>query len=277
MDPAKRSIIVKEIEHWRRSRLLPEQYCDFLLNLYREDAAAARADRSAVRPLIYTFTVLTFVAMLALNFIAFPLPLQIAIAAAATCACYAAGWMLRERKPVLSVAAFGLGALLTLIAGPLLLRLEGADTPARIAGYIAACCILWIVLGLTVRLSTFHFCGWAGLALVYAWYLYRYAEAWPMWTVHAAWVPFALLFVLLAWMIRRSAGGESLVLLGLGLMLWLMPDAMQLLMNGAGAAVQTVLIAKLLAAFALFVLLRRAWMPGASGTETRTNSEASGR
>ncbi|WP_252508902.1 hypothetical protein [Paenibacillus peoriae] len=33
----KRAILLHEIEHWRRSRLLPEQYCDFLSNLYRED------------------------------------------------------------------------------------------------------------------------------------------------------------------------------------------------------------------------------------------------
>ena len=35
--------IVKEIEHWQRSKLLPEQYCDFLLNLY----AGRRAKPSA--------------------------------------------------------------------------------------------------------------------------------------------------------------------------------------------------------------------------------------
>lgn len=33
----KRAIVLHEIEYWRQSRLLPEPYCDFLSNLYRED------------------------------------------------------------------------------------------------------------------------------------------------------------------------------------------------------------------------------------------------
>ncbi|GJM72405.1 hypothetical protein HMSSN036_46210 [Paenibacillus macerans] len=33
----KKAIILNEIEHWRRSRLLPEQYCDFLQNLYSDE------------------------------------------------------------------------------------------------------------------------------------------------------------------------------------------------------------------------------------------------
>jgi hypothetical protein len=276
MDPAKRAIIVKEIEHWRRSRLLPEQYCDFLLNLYSEEATG-RAERPAVRALLLPFAVITLLAVAALNFAAFPLPVQIAVAAVVVGACYIAGWRWRSRKPVLSVAAFGLGALLTLAAGPLLLRLAEADTPARIAGYIAACSVLWIMIGLAARLRTFQFCGWAGLALVYAWLLYRHAEAWPMWAVHAAWVPFALLFALLAWSIRRAAAGESRVLLGFALMLWLMPDALIILIDGAEAAVQAVLIAKLTAAFALFVALRKPWSARPPGPPTRSHGESSGR
>jgi len=37
MDPNQKRIIVREIEMWRKNRLLPEQYCDFLLNLYMDD------------------------------------------------------------------------------------------------------------------------------------------------------------------------------------------------------------------------------------------------
>ena len=36
MNEKRREIIVREIEYWKRSRLLPEQYCDYLLALYTE-------------------------------------------------------------------------------------------------------------------------------------------------------------------------------------------------------------------------------------------------
>jgi hypothetical protein len=38
LDNEKRNLVVKEIEAWRRSKLLPEQYCDFLQNLYLDDS-----------------------------------------------------------------------------------------------------------------------------------------------------------------------------------------------------------------------------------------------
>ena len=38
MDAEKRKMIVREIDHWRRSKLLPEHYCDFLMNLYVDES-----------------------------------------------------------------------------------------------------------------------------------------------------------------------------------------------------------------------------------------------
>ncbi|MFD1736584.1 hypothetical protein ACFSCX_08395 [Bacillus salitolerans] len=36
MNKHRKEIIMNEIEYWKKSRLLPEQYCDFLLTLYSE-------------------------------------------------------------------------------------------------------------------------------------------------------------------------------------------------------------------------------------------------
>ncbi|UOF88935.1 hypothetical protein LSG31_13445 [Fodinisporobacter ferrooxydans] len=41
MQPHERKIIMREIEKWRESRLLPKEYCDFLLNLYLEGEQTA--------------------------------------------------------------------------------------------------------------------------------------------------------------------------------------------------------------------------------------------
>ena len=39
MEDNRRNIIVKEIQHWKQSHMLPEQYCNYLLALYTEGAS----------------------------------------------------------------------------------------------------------------------------------------------------------------------------------------------------------------------------------------------
>ncbi|MFC8563584.1 hypothetical protein [Peribacillus frigoritolerans] len=37
MDEMRKKIIIQEINSWRESRMLPEQYCNYLLALYGQD------------------------------------------------------------------------------------------------------------------------------------------------------------------------------------------------------------------------------------------------
>lgn len=41
MDDHRRKIITNEIKYWKQNRMLPEHYCDFLLNLYTEGSEEA--------------------------------------------------------------------------------------------------------------------------------------------------------------------------------------------------------------------------------------------
>ena len=50
MKAERRTIIVREIEHWRRSKLLPDHYCDFLLNLYADPVLAPKSDNEEEPP-----------------------------------------------------------------------------------------------------------------------------------------------------------------------------------------------------------------------------------
>ncbi|MEH6940009.1 hypothetical protein V7056_19515, partial [Bacillus sp. JJ664] len=36
MDQQRKQIIIKEIKFWKENRMLPEQYCDYLLSIYTE-------------------------------------------------------------------------------------------------------------------------------------------------------------------------------------------------------------------------------------------------
>ncbi|WEG18021.1 hypothetical protein PQ478_05875 [Alkalihalophilus pseudofirmus] len=44
MDEKRKAIIINEIKYWRESKLLPSQYCDFLLTLYSEGEDLETAD-----------------------------------------------------------------------------------------------------------------------------------------------------------------------------------------------------------------------------------------
>jgi hypothetical protein len=49
MNEKRREIIVNEIQYWKRSRLLPEQYCDYLLALYTEGAVQQKQRDSSFK------------------------------------------------------------------------------------------------------------------------------------------------------------------------------------------------------------------------------------
>lgn len=46
MNENRRKIIVKEIEYWKQSHMLPEQYCNYLLALYTEGDAQPEVKKS---------------------------------------------------------------------------------------------------------------------------------------------------------------------------------------------------------------------------------------
>jgi hypothetical protein len=89
-DEEKRNLIVKEIESWRRSKLLPEQYCDFLQNLYLEDledrprgvtgAVVKKIGQASGKQWFLASGIFALICFVVLHFSVFPLLLQIAIA-----------------------------------------------------------------------------------------------------------------------------------------------------------------------------------------------------
>ncbi|WP_246940425.1 hypothetical protein [Bacillus pinisoli] len=46
MNQHRKEIILKEIEYWKKNRLLPEQYCNYLLTLYSEGEHEEKSKRS---------------------------------------------------------------------------------------------------------------------------------------------------------------------------------------------------------------------------------------
>ncbi|WNQ13474.1 hypothetical protein MJA45_10775 [Paenibacillus aurantius] len=269
MNPDKKQTIVEEIERWRRSRLLPEQYCDFLLNLYREEdsgqprsmreAAQAGIRQSRGRHWLLIFGSIGLFCLIGFHFNSFPPALQMAVLAVLVLILYTAGFRYRDRKPLLSSLLLGGGAVSLLAGGVYFLQKAHAPDWAVIA-FLAACSFLWMLTGLLAGRGLFHFCGWVGLALLYGWFLEKSFPDLDMAGLEMSWLPVCLVLAWLGWLFHFRSKEIGSVLLLVGFLLWFMPEA-----HGLAATevpkdwLQLAFFAKLvLAGIGLFAL-RKKW------------------
>lgn len=243
MDSEKRKVIVREIEHWRRSKLLPEHYCDFLLNLYMDETVerekkvggisvqAIQNSRGYVWLLI--FGSITAFCFLALHFNSFPIPMQILLLAVGVLGCFVSGLVMKGKKPLLAYVLVGAGSAALLGLGVLLMQFYENDDPILLLAYVAFCSLMWIVIGAAARMHIFQFCGWIGLILVYAWLL-QSRELEPSWfSTQLSWLPFCVLLGWIGWLfqIRKMPSGPVMLLVSFFLLVT--PEIYGLYLSGS--------------------------------------------
>jgi len=270
MDQEKRAIIVKEIEHWQRSKLLPDHYCDFLLNLYRDPQAAGTAVQQERRRAIVESHPMHWLLLIgsvglflyvALHFSSFPPPLQIGIFVFAVVAAHGVSAYFRNRKPLLSYALFGLGAGVLLFGGALLLAsgAEAGDWGAA-AFYVACCSLIWVAFGVALRVPWIHLCGWFGLALSYTVAVHRIVSPAHWLALELCWVPLAALFGWLGWLLGRRAKQAGAVFWIMACLLWFFPEGYAFALTEQPLVVtQSLMIGKTIALGAAAFALRKTW------------------
>mgnify|MGYP001243332833 CR=1 FL=1 len=268
MDPEKRNLIVREIEHWRRSRLLPEQYCDFLLNLYLERPAGKRVLGVPVRAIadshwkmwMIAFGLLAIASFFILHFNSFPIYLQIGIAAAFVLGCYVLGFWKREKLPSVSYGLIGSGSALLIGLGVYLLKKYGLDDPSLLIAYVAFCSFVWLSVGVVARMGLFHFCGWLGLVLVYASLLAGYAGPFDPVATQISWLPFCVAFGWLGWLSHRRSKRAGSVFLAMCAVLWVMPELFGYFVLADDALLTFMLMVKIMLAGAILFAFRKTWI-----------------
>jgi hypothetical protein len=238
METEKRRIIVYEIEHWRKNKLLPEHLCDFLLNLYLEDPADRPKKWGSVSPSsirnsnwkvwILIFGGLGLISFTALNFNSFQIPMQISISALIILLCYMIGGVTRTKNPTIAYTALGIGSILLLNVGLFMLNKNDAD-PLVIAGYTVLCSIIWMVTGITARMPVFHFGGWLVLILIYGLVLHRNINTFDWLGLQMSWVPVSIVLIWIGWLFHHNNKQMAAVLLLVGFLVWFIPDVFGLL------------------------------------------------
>lgn len=270
----KRKMIAREIEHWRSNRLLPEHYCDFLLNLYRDPDKSdktvglgplkinpARIRNSHWIMWVLVIFTLCAISFAVLNFNAFPLPMQIGLSVLLLAFCYGWAGMKRRSEPVAAYILLGTASLYVLFIGVYLLKERGLDSAVFIVGYVVFCSIVWLLTGLASRLALFQICGWISLVFCYGWLLHHHLGTVDWLSLELSWLPLAVLFCWLAWMLHEKSRQAGLVFFVLGLIVWYMPELYGMLYAEVygGMTVQWMLLIKLATEGALLYAGRKKW------------------
>lgn len=268
-EEARRNVLVREIEWWRRSKLLPEQYCDFLLNLYLDDlekrphtrleAVVRRIGRATPGQWFLSLAIFSLICLLLLYFNAFPPTLQMAVISGATAGTVALAARWRNRAPAQAQLMLGTGMLVMPVAGLATLAqhgwLEGGGLPAL----LAVCAAVWVACGLAFRHAVLHACGWMLAATGYALLLADRLEH-PNWLdVQLCWLPLAVLFGWLSWFLHGRIPGAGTAFFVTALLLWYMPEIFSALTGVDRLWIQLPFLVKTaLLGFGLF-RLRRHW------------------
>lgn len=227
MKEQRKKIITAEIEHWRRSNLLPSQYCDFLLNLYTEGEAAGRDARDEASTGIealpaftiprfeirwFGFALLMVVLLyLAFHFTDFTLTMQMTLIGFLTLLFYIMGFM-KEKSSLSSHLFLGLASMLLALAGIYALGLSKYPHSATIL-YLGAACIIWYLTGILADKRYLSFCALLGLQGVYGWFAYyKLYNQFTWWQMEAFWIPIAMILIVLGLLWKRRQEKTSAIL-----------------------------------------------------------------
>lgn len=267
MDPVKRQTILTEIEHWRTSRLLPEQYCDFLRNLYIEDSQT-QASAAVGRTNNWKASVLTvrngiavlgasLILILFIYFTSFSAWMQISLALSLVASLYGIGFANRKRSATVATLCYGVASILLLLFGEWILKLNEWHESYFSISILACCGVVWLVVGWLLRIALLHVCGWMSLLFAYVW-LIQFLHAEPGWLILQAYTaPVALLLFALGK--RPSDKGRRIALFVAAAAFWFAAEAYGILLTEMSGIVlhPSLALKMMLAGIALWSLLRK--------------------
>ena len=274
MKAERRTIIVREIEHWRRSKLLPDQYCDFLLNLYADPEIAPKS--KSVNPLfgraartisdatgkqwLMTIAIFTLISVVVLYFNVFHPVMQITFIVGFSFLLLWYGQRVIKRNESIGLVSIGTGHLIFFLGCIYMLHLYELNEWYYTVIAILTCSILWIYYGIKKNFNFLHLTGWLAFLFAYAITLNRlsFAETW--YQIQFVWIPVSILFGWFTWFVHRYSKPVASVLFITSIISWLLPELYQIILVGFDQYFQMQLIVKIIAGGLILFLLRKQWM-----------------
>lgn len=197
----KKKIIVQEILYWRNNKLLPDHYCQFLLNLYQEGntihTSEVESNKKKSSMKMGLISILISIIVVSLIFIAsyfrdFPFYMQGLIISGATVLLYASTtWLFYKKSDYfhLTLGISSLAALFTTLWFGIGLEL---DSFALFLALIAVL-IIWLLSAFYFHADYLIMITIVGLLLAYGWYMHPWIAAkQSIWFQHGVWYPLAI-------------------------------------------------------------------------------------
>jgi hypothetical protein len=176
MNEKRREIIVREIEYWKHSRLLPEQYCDYLLALYTEGAANQRNSHVSRFGRLSHFAYVSFIificlllpaTILVIYFTELSFVLQMLLLSLFFIFCVIGVWMWGKETKLVHLPLIS-GALILFLASIQVSDYYFPEGKGITAFIIFLNCLLWIAVGMRFRFLYFTISGVLGMILLCA-------------------------------------------------------------------------------------------------------------
>lgn len=176
MNDARKNIVLREIKYWKEHRLLPEQYCDFLITLYTEGSETGQevTEKKSfsfknfifqlINILIISLLILTFIVI---YFTELSIDLQIGLFAAFGGMCFSGAVFFYKKNHTIFFH-------IALITGILILFLGSVSTVSTVFSgaqiglilMILLNCLFWVFLGFRLRLKYLTISGIASALLL---------------------------------------------------------------------------------------------------------------
>ncbi|MEO4052275.1 hypothetical protein [Solibacillus sp. CAU 1738] len=177
MSNQKKQIILNEITFWKKNKLLPDHYCDFLLTLYTEGnneneelkgnaSQAIKVKEKRKNISLYLIVPVVAIFLVVLLFTLNSVWLIAAIAGAVAIACLVGAFYFAKKNQLLTPILHVSAALLFLAVSVQICLTYYPENNAVLYGALAANCVMWLVSGLKLKISYFTVSGGLGIVAI---------------------------------------------------------------------------------------------------------------
>ncbi len=184
----KKEVILNEIAFWKKNKLLPEQYCDFLTTLYSEGQEVKNSSQIEVNAkrsllaensrknhwkivlgLVGTISLLTALFWLKAPFVFIPIVLSISIIIALILFLF----KFKPNKTVMTTFTYATTALLIFGVSIKIVNLFLGGHSFMLYSVLIGNCILWLWVGKLLHLIYFKISGIVGLIIIIFYMIFK--------------------------------------------------------------------------------------------------------
>ncbi|KON87020.1 hypothetical protein AF332_09485 [Sporosarcina globispora] len=169
MDDNRKKIIVNELLYWKKSRMLPDRYCDYLLALYTEGSQPKGTKKDKNEMFLYLinliFLLLVPISALLIYFTELSIILQTAILILIIFICILFVFYFSRKAKLIHIPLIS-AALILLMGSVGLVSELYSDNRAILYAALVINCILWLLAGLKLKFQYLWISGTFGLMLI---------------------------------------------------------------------------------------------------------------